>query len=98
MPDDVVCLMKLPCVGTPDPEFDADPKIARSDTLQFYKEAILFFIPNLLISWNVTRMEGTNSLEFNAFIKMVEQRGKKKMQFQWQEGLDRKGFRMLHQV
>jgi hypothetical protein len=76
LPDDVVRWMKLRSFGTPDPELDADPKLARSNTLQFYKKAISFFIPNRLISWNTTRMEGnpTKSLEVNAFIKMVKKK------------------------
>jgi hypothetical protein len=28
---------------------DADPKLGRSNTLQFYKKAFSFFIPNLII-------------------------------------------------
>jgi hypothetical protein len=102
LPDDVVCWMKLSSVGTPDPKLDADPKLARSNTLQFYKKAILFFIPNCLNSWNTTRMEGnrTKSLEVNAFIKMVE---KKEVRKQGAVSLARralteKEFRVLHQV
>lgn len=78
-PNNVVRWMKLQCFGMPDPKLDADPKLARSNTLQFYKKAVSFFIPNRISSWNTTRMEGnpTKSLEVNAFIKMVKKRGKK---------------------
>jgi hypothetical protein len=48
LPDDVICWMKLRSFGTPDPKLDADPKLARSNTLQFYKKALSFFHSELL--------------------------------------------------
>jgi hypothetical protein len=65
--------MNLKCFGTPDPALDTDPKLARSNTLQFYKKAVSFFMPDHLISWNSSKMDGnpTNILEVNRLIEWV---------------------------
>ena len=75
-PHDVVWWMNLCCFGTPDPALDVDPKLARSNTLQFYKKAISFFMPNRLITWTSSRMDGTptKSLDVNGLIKRVKKK------------------------
>jgi hypothetical protein len=62
--------MALHCYGNPDPALDADPKVARSNTLQFYKNDSLFFMANSIKTWNSSSMDGntTKSLEVNGLI------------------------------
>ena len=101
-PDDVVRWMNLRCFGTPDPALDADPKLARSNTLQFYKKAISFFMPNRLITWNSSRMEGnpTKSLEVNGLIKRVKKKEVRKQgaDSMARRALTEKEYRMLQRI
>jgi hypothetical protein len=91
----------LHCFRTPDPKLDAEPKFARSNTLQFYKKSILFFMPNCLISWYTTRVEGNpaKSLEVNGLIKMVRKEVRKQVAvLMARRGLTKKKFGMSNQV
>jgi hypothetical protein len=72
--------MVLHCYGNPDPALDEDPKVARSNTLQFYKKDSLFFMANNIKTWNSSPMDRntTKSLEVNDLIKWVKKKGGKK--------------------
>jgi hypothetical protein len=82
--------MNLKCFGIPDPAIDADPKLARSNTLQFYKNSILLFMPNQLITWNSIKMDGNpnKSLEVNGLIKQVKNQ---KSSFNGKKSIDQRG-------
>jgi hypothetical protein len=94
--------MNLHCFGTPDPALDADPKLARSNTLQFYKKAISFFMSNCLITWNSSRMDGnpTKSLEMNGLIKRVKKKEVRKQgaDSMARRALTEKEYRMLQRI
>jgi hypothetical protein len=47
-PDNIVQWMNLPYFGTTDPALDANPSLAKSNTIQFYKKGISFSMPNYL--------------------------------------------------
>ena len=66
MPGGVVRWMSL------HPALDADPK----NTLHFYKKKISFFMPDNLITWNSSRMDGnrTKNLVVNGLIKQVREK------------------------
>ena len=58
-PNDVVRWMNVKTFfGIEDPPVDANPVHAHSSSLEFWKKAILFFMPNRLIPWNSTSREG----------------------------------------
>jgi hypothetical protein len=75
-PQDVVRWMNLRAFGSPDPPSDANPTLARSASLAYWKKAISFFMPNRLIVWVSGRNEGnpTRSIEVNSLIKRIKKR------------------------
>lgn len=75
-PKDVVRWMNLKAFGITDPPADANPTLARSNSLAYWKKAISFFMPNRLIVWVSGRNEGnpTRSVEVNSLIKRVKKR------------------------
>ena len=75
-PDDVLHWMNLKAFGLTDPPTDANPTLARSSSLAFWKKAISFFMPNRLIVWTSGRNEGnpTRSIEVNNLIKRVRKK------------------------
>ena len=44
--------MCLKVYGNPDPGIDDNPTEGRSTSLEFYKKALSFFMPNKLMPWN----------------------------------------------
>jgi hypothetical protein len=68
--------MNLRTFGVTDPALDANPTLARSNSLEFYKKSISFFMPNRLIVWVSGRNEGnpTRSNEVNNLIKRVRKK------------------------
>ena len=58
------------------PPADANPTLARSNSLAFWKKAISFFMPNRLIPWVSGRNKGnpTRSIEINNLIKRVKKK------------------------
>jgi hypothetical protein len=68
--------MTFRCFGTPDPPSDANPTLARLNTLKFWKKALSSFMPNRLMEWSRTREEGnpTRSIEINDLIKRVKKK------------------------
>jgi len=44
--------MAFKVYGCPDPNGDDNPTLGRSTSLQYYKKALSYFVPNKLASWN----------------------------------------------
>ena len=57
-PDDIYKWMALKVFGQPDPSHDDNPTLGRSTSLEYYKKAISFFMPNRLATWNVLNKSG----------------------------------------
>ena len=79
-PDHVLTWMKLKTYGTPDPDDDANPTRARSNSLKYWKKALSFSIPNRHLGWNEIRGEGnpTRCSMANDLIKRVKQKEARK--------------------
>jgi hypothetical protein len=62
--------------GTPDPGLDDHPVFARSGSLELWKKAISFCMPNKLMSWNALAQVGNpaKSIEVNNLIKAVKKK------------------------
>ena len=75
-PQNVLLWMNLKTFGVVDPPADANPTLARSNSLAFWKKAISFFMPNRLIPWVLGRNKGnpTRSIEINNLIKRVKKK------------------------
>ena len=57
-PDDIYKWMALKVFGQPDPSHDDNPTLGCSTSLEYYKKAISFFMPNRLATWNVLNKLG----------------------------------------
>jgi len=66
--------MCLKVFGDPDPGAGDRPTEGRSSSLEYYKKAISYFMPNKLTPWNVFTNSGnpTRSVEVNELIKVVK--------------------------
>ena len=77
-PVEIVRWMCLKVYGNPDPGIDENPTEGRSASLQYYKKALSFFMPNKLIPWNelATPPFGnpTRSVPVNELIKRVKKK------------------------
>jgi hypothetical protein len=77
-PDDIARWMcqKAYGRGTPEPDPDANPTQARSSSLEYWKKAISYYMPNRLMSWNAISGQGnpTRSIEVNTLIKKVRKK------------------------
>jgi hypothetical protein len=80
-PDDIKRWLCVQAYGTPEPGPDANPTLARSNSLKYWKKGISFFMPNKLMSWNAFSGVGnpTKLVEVNELIKKV---GKKEVRHQ----------------
>ena len=69
--------MNLKAFGVEDPPMDANPTLARGNSLAFWKKAISFFMPNRLMVWVSGRNEGnpTRSIEVNKPYKACQEKG-----------------------
>jgi len=65
---------ELKAFGVADPPPKTTPTECRSSSLQFYKKAISYYMPNRLVAWNSLRNTGnpTRSLDVNDLIKKVK--------------------------
>ncbi len=75
-PDDVVRWMKVKAFGVPDPPSEANHTFARSNLLAYWKNSILFFMPDWLVVWVSGCNEGnpTRSIEVNSLIKHIKKK------------------------
>jgi Transcriptional activator of glycolytic enzymes len=75
-PHHILQWMNLKAFGVTDPALDANPTLARANSLEYWKKALSFFMPNRLIVWVSGRNEGnpTRSLEVNNLIKRVRKK------------------------
>jgi hypothetical protein len=91
-PDDVARWMCQKAYGTPEP--DANPTQARSSSLEYWKKAISFYMPNVLMPWNAVSRQGnpTRSIEVNTLIKKVKKKEVRK------EGVSSKAQRAVTHV
>jgi hypothetical protein len=72
--DDVARRMCQKAYVTPDP--DANPTQARSLSLEYWKKAISYYMPNCLMPWNAVsgQRNPTRSIEVNTLIKKVKKK------------------------
>jgi hypothetical protein len=75
-PDDISRWMCYRCFGNPEPGNDDLPCQVRSTTLEVYKKALSWYMPNNMSSWNYINKCGnpTKSKELRNLIKYVKQR------------------------
>jgi hypothetical protein len=73
---DVLRWMNVKTFGIPDPPLDANPTLARSNSIKYWKKALSFFMPNRLMAWNRLTNQGnpTRSIEINDLIKRVKKK------------------------
>ena len=77
-PNQIVKWFCLKVYGNPNPDFDANPTLGRSSSLQYYKKSLSFFMPNKLMHWNELADppsgNPTKSVEVNDIIKRVKKK------------------------
>ena len=73
-PDDAVRWMNVKAFGVPDPPSEANHTFAQSNSLAYWKNSILFFMPDWLVVWVSGCNEGnpTRSIEVNSLIKHIK--------------------------
>jgi hypothetical protein len=78
-PKSLVKYMCCKCFNQPEPPDTANPTEGRASSLEFYKKAISYFMPNRLLPWNEIHKEGnpTRSSQVGELIKRVKKTGKK---------------------
>jgi hypothetical protein len=76
-PRDIERWMCKKVYGVPDPGLDDHPIHGRSSSLEFYKKALSYFMPNKRMGWNEVTQAGnlTKSSEIIDQIKKSEKRG-----------------------
>jgi hypothetical protein len=88
--------------GTPEPNPDANPAQARSSSLEYWKKAISFYMPNLLMPWNAVSGQGnpTRSIEVNTLIKKVKKKevGKQGVPSKARRAVTHDEFRRMHSI
>jgi hypothetical protein len=62
--------------GFPEPGPDDNPTLGQSSSLEYYKKALSYYMPNRLIRWNAISKTGnpTRSIPVNELIKAVKKR------------------------
>ena len=75
-PEDVYKWMAMKVYGRPDPNNDDNPTHGRSSSLEYYKKALSYFMPNRLSTWNAIMHSGnpTRSVPVNNLIKAVKKK------------------------
>ena len=75
-PTNILQWMNTKTFGVADPPTDANPTLARGNSLAYWKKAVSFFMPNRLIPWVSGRNEGnpTRSIEVNNLIRRVKRK------------------------
>ena len=82
-PDHVANYLKHRAHGTADPGDDAQPNLCRSSSLQYWKKALSYYMPNGLQHWNIqagvgnpTKSKAVNDVIKNAKKAEVRKQGK----------------------
>ena len=75
-PEDVYKWMAMKVYGHPDPNNDDNPTHGWSSSLEYYKKALSYFMPNRLSTWNAIMHSGnpTRSVPVNNLIKAVKKK------------------------
>ena len=75
-PDDVTRWMCVKCFGVEFPEPEDSPSLCRSTSLEVYKKALSWYMPNRIQAWDCINKTGnpTKSKEVNELIKHVKKR------------------------
>ena len=75
-PQDIVRWMNVKAFGEENPPDSANPLYARSSSLEFWKKALSFYMPNRLLQWNTISNSGnpTKSTNVNDLIKRVKKK------------------------
>ena len=92
-PEHLVRYMSMKVFGVPEPEEDANPMEGRSSSLEYYKKAVSYFMPNKLMTWDVQTGRGnpTCLVKVNELIKLVK---KKEV---WKQGKESSARRSMEQ-
>ena len=74
-PNDICRWMCYKCFNNPDPKDENLPCLCRSTTLEVYKKALSWYMPNNMASWNYLNNSGnpTKCKEIRNLIKYVKQ-------------------------
>jgi HEPN domain-containing protein len=88
-PNDLARWFCLKAYGVADPAPNANPTVGRSSSLEFYKKAISYYMPNRLSAWDVISNTGnpTRSIEINELLKRIK---KKEVRKQGKQSLARR--------
>jgi hypothetical protein len=75
-PEEIEKWMTFMVYGVSEPGPDDNPTLGRSSSLQFYKKALSYYMPNKLIAWNSISKTGnpTRSIPVNELIKRVKKK------------------------
>ena len=75
-PDQIYTFCAYKVYGTPNPTESDNPTKGRSNSIEFAKKAISYFMPNRLAHWDVRTSSGnpTKSVKVNDLIKLVKKK------------------------
>ena len=101
-PQDIVRWMNVKAFGEENPPDSANPLYARSSSLEFWKKALSFYMPNRLLQWNTISNSGnpTKSTNVNDLIKRVKKKEVRKQGVapQSQRSMKEPEFRVLRTI
>jgi hypothetical protein len=91
-PSDVKRYMEKRAYGVENPPDHVNPNLARSTSVEFWKKAISYYMPNKLMAWNALAQQGnpTRSIEVNEVIKKMK---KKEVRKQGKNSKARRGLK-----
>ena len=89
---DVKRYMEKRAYGVENPPDHVNPNLARSTSVEFWKKAISYYMPNKLMAWNALAQQGnpTRSIEVNEVIKKMK---KKEVRKQGKNSKARRGLK-----
>jgi hypothetical protein len=101
-PDDVARWMYQKAYSSPEPDPDTNPTKAQSSSLEYWKKAISYCMPNRLMPWNAVSGQGnlTRSIEVNTLIKKVKKKEVRKQGVASKAGhaVTHDEFRRMHSI
>ena len=73
-PEEIEKWMCVKVYGIPEPGPDDNPTLGRASSLEYYKKALSYYMPNKLFGWNAISKKGkpTRSIPVNELIKRVK--------------------------
>ena len=75
-PEHIYAYLATKAYGTPNPTDANNPTLLCSNTLQYMKKALSYYMPNKLMEWNVDSQTGnpTRSVLVNKLIELVKKK------------------------